>query len=71
MPKRKIDHALVRSIEDAAAIIDGMALDMRICSTVPPDHEDWAGDELAKQEYENWKRVVAALYRHADRLKGY
>jgi hypothetical protein len=56
-------------VENAAAIIDGEALALRVCNTLPPDHNDWSGEEESKRMYDNWKQTVAELYALADRLR--
>ncbi len=56
-------------IEHAAAIIDGEALALRICSTLPPEHENWTGEEESKQYHDSMKNAVKELYALADRMK--
>ena len=57
-------------IENAATIIDGNALALRISSTIPPFHMDWHGEDGDKAEYDNMKQTVAGLYALADRMRG-
>ena len=57
-------------IEHAAAIIDGEALALRMCSTIPPNHNDWTGEEESKQYHDDMKNTVASLYAMADRMRG-
>ena len=56
-------------IENAAAIIDGNALALRISSTIPPFHLDWRGEDGDKAEYDNMKQTIAGLYALVDRMR--
>jgi len=56
-------------VENAAAILDGEALALRVCSTLPPEHNDWSGEEEARRIHDSWKQTVAQLYALADRMK--
>lgn len=56
-------------IEHAAAIIDGEALALRVCSTIGPDHDDWTGEDAARVTHDQWKQTVERLYDLADRMK--
>lgn len=56
-------------VEQAAAIIDGQALCLRMSSTLAPDHNDWTDEEDAHAQYIEWKKTVESLYRLADSMR--
>jgi hypothetical protein len=56
-------------VEQAVAIIDGEALDLRISHTSAPDHNDWTDEEDVHAQYIEWKKTVEALYRLADSMR--
>lgn len=58
------DRELLR---EAAATLDGVALELRMCSTVAPEHTDWRDDEQARAIYEHDKALVNELYALAGR----
>ena len=60
----------IELIEHAAALLDGEALALRTCSTLPPDHDDWTGEEESKQFHDDMKNTVARLYALAERMRG-
>lgn len=55
-------------IENAAAILDGVAGEIQHSSAVPPDFTKWPypGD---KDEHDATKKASAALYALAERMK--
>lgn len=57
-------------VEHAAAIIDGEALALRLCSTLPPDHHDWTGEETSREYHDAMKSCAVNLYALADRMRG-
>lgn len=56
-------------IQHAAAIIDGEALALRLCATIPPDHLDWNGETRDREYHDMMKDTVVKLYAMADRMK--
>jgi hypothetical protein len=51
-----IQKSDIETIEEAAAVLDGVALSLRECSTIGPDNNDW-------------KQIVEQLYALSERMK--
>lgn len=60
---------LASLIEDAAAIIDGEALALRMSSTRGPNFDNWIGEDDALDTYKHWKKIVEQLYAAGDHVR--
>ena len=58
----------IELLNEAAAILDEEALLLRQCSALPPEHNDWTGEDDALATYKHWKKIVDQLYALADRM---
>jgi hypothetical protein len=69
MSKYRATAADLENIENSAATLDGLALDLRMTNTVGPEHSDWKEETEAAAEHAPLKELVANLYALADRLR--
>ncbi len=70
MTAKAITAVDIELVEHAAALLDGEALALRLCSTLPPEHNNWTGEEESKRYHDAMKNAAARLYALADRMRG-
>lgn len=58
----------INLLENAAALLDGEAMALRLAHTSGPDFNDWTGEEQAKREHDDMKSTSEQLYALAQKM---